>query len=319
MKDKPWIFSIMPSSTLLDLPGPVALACHDAGAANHIFSWMKADSETQPDAVSHWRLLAEGPAATLWTDYSLPEVYLCQSIDELLEGAQTLVSGTGWASSLEYNAIRKAHQFGIYSIAVIDHWINYRARFQRDGVEVLPDEIWVSDTDARDIAIREFGDIKVTLKPNYYLETIVHNVRTHEHTNNIGRNILYVLEPVRGAWGGKGISGEIEALNFFMAHISALGLSESPTIRLRPHPSDPAGKYDPWILEQKGWNITLDNAPTLAESLAWSGVVVGCQTYAMVAALAAGRKVFSSIPPGAPPCVLPQADIIKLSEIALSK
>jgi hypothetical protein len=309
----------MPSSILLDLPGPVALACHDAGAANHIFSWMEADAAILAEAVSHWRLLAEGPAAKLWTDYGLPGVCLCQGIDELLEGAQTLVSGTGWASSLEYSAIRKAHQHGIYSIAVIDHWVNYRTRFQRDGIEILPDEIWVSDSDARDIAGSEFDGIKITLKQNYYLENIVHTVRMHECANDKRKNILYVLEPIRGAWGDQEVNGEFEALDYFIRNISALGLGESPTIRLRPHPSDPAGKYDQWISEQKGQDITLDNCPTLAESLALSDTVVGCQTYAMVVALAAGRKVFSSIPPWAPPCVLPQKDIIRISDVSASK
>ena len=308
----------MQSSILSDLPKPLALVCHDAGAANLIFSWMSADAASQPDVVSDWRLLVEGPAAKLWTDYGLPQVCLCQSIDELLEGAQTLLSGTGWASSLEYDSIRMARQLGIHSIAVIDHWINYRARFQRDGREILPDEIWVSDVDARKIAKSEFKDIKITQMPNSYLEKIVHKVRTYERANNIGNNILYLLEPIRGAWGDEVVSGEFEALNFFVKHIGALGLGESPVIRLRPHPSDPAGKYDQWISEQKGQNILLDNSPTLAESIAWSDAVVGCQTYAMVVALAAGKKVFSSIPPWAPSCVLPQKDIVKISEISPS-
>lgn len=307
----------MQSSILLDLPKPLALACHDAGAANHILSWMAADAASQPDSVGDWRLLAEGPAAKLLTDYGLPRVCLCQSIDELLDGAQTLVSGTGWASSLEYASVRMARQLGIHSIAVVDHWINYRARFQRDGVESLPDEIWVSDIYARVLANSEFKDIKITQMPNSYLEKIVHKVREYERPNNTSNKLLYLLEPIRDAWGEDVVNGEFEALNFFIRHIGALGLGESPIIRLRPHPSDPAGKYDQWISEQEVRNIALDNSPLLAESIAWSDAVAGCQTYAMVVALAAGKKVFSSIPPWAPSCVLPQENIIKLSEIAL--
>ncbi len=309
----------MPSSILSDLPKPLALACHDAGAANLVFSWMSADAGSQPDVVRDWRLLAAGAAAKLLTDYDLPQVCLCQSIDELLEGAQALVSGTGWASSLEYNSIRMARRLGIYSIAVIDHWINYRARFQRDGVEILPDEIWVSDIYARKLASSEFKDIKITQMPNSYLENVVRKVRMCERANNTSNKLLYLLEPIRDAWGEGVVSGEFEALNFFVKHISVLGLGESPIIRLRPHPSDSAGKYDQWISEQKGQNITLDNSPTLAESIAWSDAVAGCQTYAMVVALAAGKKVFSSVPPWAPSCVLPQENIIRISEIALSE
>ena len=66
------------------------------------------------------------------------------------------------------------------------------------------------------------------------------------------------------------------------------------------------------ILRQQ---YSLDNSLTLAEAIAWSNVVAGCQTYAMVLALAAGRKVICSIPPKVANCVLPQTEIVKLADL----
>ena len=43
--------------------------------------------------------------------------------------------------------------------------------------------------------------------------------------------------------------------------------------------------------------------------LAPGAAVVGCETMAMVIALIAGRRVFTSIPPGGRPCRLPQREI----------
>jgi hypothetical protein len=108
----------------------------------------------------------------------------------------------------------------------------------------------------------------------------------------------------------------LEGMNdFFVKNLGALRLDGIPSIKLRPHPSDAVGKYDEWIKSQRALNVSLNATSTLAESIAWADVVVGCQTYAMVVALAAGRRVISSIPPWAPPCVLPQAEICKLADL----
>jgi len=132
--------------------------------------------------------------------------------------------------------------------------------------------------------------------------------------DSISNNLLYLLEPIRSSWGEGVVNGEFAALDYLFQNLDVLGLNGSPTIRLRPHPSDPTDKYDQWIKQQGGVKITLDKSSTLAESIAWSDVVVGCQTYAMVVALAAAKKVFSSIPPWAPPCILPHEGIVKISE-----
>ncbi len=307
----------MPNSVLHDLPTPLALVCHDAGAANLIFSWIRMSMATYPEEMRNWHLLLKGPAEKLWTGNFPTQIHLCRNIDELLDGVHMLVTGTGWASNLEYDALKIACQRNIPTIAVIDHWTNYRDRFIRNGIEVLPDTIWVTDVDAKIIAENEFNTVEVIQKPNVYLEKILQEINSNEFTDN--DNILYLLEPVRDAWGNGKISGEFIALNYFINNLNILGASDKPSIRLRPHPSDSLGKYDQWINEQKHINISLDREIDLAKSIAWSNMVVGCQTYAMVIALAAGKKVFSSIPPWAPSCVLPQKGILKISELIQNK
>jgi hypothetical protein len=305
----------MQNSILLDLPDSLALVCHDAGASRLIFEWIRADATKQSNATSNWCLLTQGPAVKLWSEYNLPQVRQCQTIHEVLSGAQVLISGTGWASNLEYDSIRAARQLGIKSIAVIDHWTNYRQRFIRNGIEVLPDELWVTDEYAKRLAEHEFKNVKVVQMPNLFLERLVQEVRSNDHQKSVGNNILYLLEPIRDAWGDGVINGEFEALDFFIENIEVLGMNSDLSIRLRPHPSDPMDKYNKWISKQENLKVILDKSPTLAESIMWSDVVVGCQTYAMVVALEAGKQVFSSIPPWAPSCILPQEGIVKISEL----
>jgi len=309
----------MPNSVLLDLPSPVAFVCHDAGAANLIFAWMRAEALKQPNVIIHWHLLVQGPAQRLWTEHGLSQVHLCKTIDELLNEAQVLVAGTGWASNLEYKSIQNALQIGVRTIAVIDHWTSYRARFVRNEIEILPDEIWVTDEYAIKVSEREFENVNIVQMPNLYLENIVQEIRKHEHLNKDGTNLLYLLEPIRETWGSEITNGEFEALDYFVQNLVLLGMNENLCIRLRLHPSESTDKYNQWINKHKVLNISLDVNTSLAKSIAWSEVVVGCQTYAMVVALAADKNVFSSIPPWAPSCILPHDGIIKISELAQQK
>ena len=56
-----------------------------------------------------------------------------------------LLTGTSWSSTLEHKARKLASNKKIYSIAVIDHWVNYKKRFQFNNEYVLPNEIWLTD------------------------------------------------------------------------------------------------------------------------------------------------------------------------------
>jgi hypothetical protein len=286
----------------------MAVVAHDAGAANHIIAWLRTGEH--PDIIT----CLSGPALALWNR----EYGECRqtALADAVAASKTLLSGTGWASDVEHDARQLARKHGIKSIAVIDHWTNYRERFNRNGEEILPNEIWVSDGYAKEIAETAFPDTRIVQQPNLYLADLVNEVeRICQSTPAANDRVLYVLEPIRQAWGETDEPGEFAALDFFIGNLHALQLGRDTQIRLRPHPSDPAGKYDQWIRKQGNPNIALDCAPSLAESLAWSTLVAGCQTYAMVVALAAGRKVICSIPPWAPACVLPHAEIIQLSAL----
>ena len=53
--------------------------------------------------------------------------------------------------------------------------------------------------------------------------------------------------------------------------------------------------------------------------LAWSDVVVGCETYAMTLALAANKRVVSSLPKNAHSCRLPFKKIERLNQMNIAK
>ena len=56
----------MTESPLPALPLPLAVACHDAGAANMLFAWLRAMARDELSDPHQWRLLLAGPALRLW-------------------------------------------------------------------------------------------------------------------------------------------------------------------------------------------------------------------------------------------------------------
>lgn len=283
---------------MIDLPRPLAVVAHDAGAANIILAWLAREPLTDVRAVM------AGPAAVLWAA-RFGEAPLAASIDEALDGAAALLTGTGWASDLEHRARGIAKARGIASVGVIDHWVNYRARFVRDGAEVLPDRLWVTDQEAVAEALRALPELPVELKPNLYLE---------EQASVAGPvpakgDILFVAEPARSDWG-RGTPGEFQALDALIGWRDGHDSAVPHAIRLRPHPSDPAGKYNDWLARHSG--VALDTAPDIGSALRGATIVTGMNSFALVVALAAGRRAISVLPPWAPPCVLPHQAIERL-------
>ena len=231
------------------------------------------------------------------------------------------MSGAGWQSDHEWNAIRLAKEFGKKSVVFLDHWVHYRERFMRNGREYLPDEIWVGDIYAKSIAEISIPEVKVKLVPNPYISNTVNmysKMKISSVAENIGLNILYICEPVRE--GGLKLHGnekywgytEEEAIEYFLSNIKYF---KSPInmIKFRPHPSELKFKYD-WIKDKYCLPIKISRSKALIEEINKRDIVVGLQSMAMVIALELGKQVISCIPPSGRKCVLPHCAIMNLHE-----
>jgi hypothetical protein len=286
---------------MMGLAAPVAVVAHDAGAANIILAWLGAEG------LAGCRPVMAGPAESLWKA-RFPAAPLL-ALDDALAGAATLLSGTGWASDLEHEARRRARAAGIRSVAVIDHWVNYRARFSRNGAELLPDEIWVTDPYALAEARRAIPEVPVREQPNLYLA----QQAAAAGPVPADGDVLFVAEPARDDWG-RGTPGEFQTLDYLAAHRHIAGIPAGALLRIRPHPSDPPGKYDPWIAAHPG--SRLDASPDMAAALAGARWVAGLQSAALVIAMAAERSAICALPPHAPPCLLPHDGLVHLRALA---
>ena len=286
----------------------VSVVCYDAGATNIIVEWLKKHPELNV------RAHLGGPAVDIWNT-AFPGA-VNYALDEAIDGSDQLISGTGWASDLEYKARKASLKKRIPTIAVIDNWVNYEERFIRKGIKIYPDVIWVVDRFAFSLATEVFPSIPIRLIANDYLDAQVEAIHDIQRIKTDPKvvNILYILEPIRQDWSeDKRLPGEFQALDYFMKNSHKIS-NLNYNIMLRPHPSDRRDKYLPWISNQD-IDIQISMSRSLEQDVAWSDIVVGCQSYALVVALKAGKQVFSCLPPYAPSLMLPYPGIQELRKL----
>jgi hypothetical protein len=274
------------------------IVSHDVGGANQI-SAMLSLFELTPAWVT-----VSGPAERVFVD-SIPFCVQTHGLDWLKE-AEILVTGSGWSSDLEHKARLRAQKYGVYSVTLLDHWANYRQRFIRNNELVLPSELWVTDEYAFRRAKNELPEVHaINLETDFYLTKILKTIAPlTESTPGV---LTYLCEPIRESWG-LNQAGEHKALNFFFGCLHELRLDDVAEIQLRPHPSENVSKYERYLKKIGNIRVTLAEGD-LSQCISRSRWVVGVQTYALVVALSAGRRVFSSLPPEAPLPSLPHVDI----------
>lgn len=284
----------------------IGIVAHDAGGAEILSSYIR---QQEPDCV----YCLEGPARGVFArKLGLVEPL---PLDELVARCDTVLCGTSFLSDLEWRALGLAKAAGKRSIVALDHWVNYRQRFFRNGLWHFPDEIWVGDRIAESLARKECPDIKITLVPNPYFLDIKRELEVTPKPREPvdGLRILYVSEPLRE--DGLALHGdelywgytEEDALRYFLSSVHVFE-ERIGQIAIRPHPQEERDKYQ-WAAKEFDLPIVSGLDKTLLEQIVACDVVVGCATMAMMVGLLAGKRVVSCIPPGGKADPLPHPEI----------
>lgn len=290
----------------------LAIVSHDAGGAEVLSSWLR--QNPQP-----YCLVLEGPAIAIF-QRKLGNIQ-SKTLEEALTLCNSVLCGTSWQSNLEKQAIALGKLIEKKVVVFLDHWTNYKERFDLNGIEVLPDEIWVGDIDAKITAQKLFPNLKVVLVPNPYFHDISLELRAVNSSpkSPTQSNVLYVCEPIREhallTYGDERYWGytEEDALDYFLKNTNVLRTPIS-TITIRPHPSEPNNKYD-WAMNMSSLIMDSTLKKSLVEQIIESDIIVGCGSMAMVVGILAKKRVISTIPPGGNKCELPQREIEHMQDL----
>jgi hypothetical protein len=285
----------------------ICVVSHDAGGAEIISSYIRQEG-------LECLYVLDGPAIKIF-NRKLGKLKN-NKLEDVIDNVDWILCGTGWQSDLEWDAINLAKKSNIKSIAYLDHWVNYPARFIRHGITCLPNEIWVGDKYSEKIARNTFPEVTIKLEDNVYFKDVKREIVAIGRSGNEIRTrvrALYVCEPIRehalSEYGDEYYWGYVEedALRYFLDNIQLLNESVE-SLLVRPHPSDSIDKYD-GIISEYDLPISRGGDKTLFEEVAESDIVVGCESMAMVIGLLAGKRVVSCIPPEGKECELPQPEI----------
>ncbi|QJD72163.1 hypothetical protein [Marinobacterium sp. LSUCC0821] len=290
----------------------IAVVSHDAGGAEILSSYIRR-------AGLDFNLVLSGPAVRVF-ERKLGS-FVNVDLKTALHNSDLLLCGSSYPASFELEAIKQAREQGKRSVVFLDHWINYRQRFERNGFTVLPDEIWVGDPDAECIAREQLPEIPVRLIENPYFSDLIAEIqaRARKYVNtDIKARALFLSQPIsahesRASYPDldRGYT-EQQALRYFLRNIHLLGQPVKEVL-IRLHPSEQPGKYD-GIEMEFDFPIRIDASADLIDSIFAVDFVVGMDSMAMVVGLLADKTVICCIPPEGKPCRLPHAEILHLRD-----
>ena len=301
---------------------PVLVVCHDAGGAELVAAYVKAHQSKE-----HFDCYGAGPAIHIFrrrniTMHKLDTRGDLQNFLKRHTQIRYLLLSTSWSQRLDNHLIKLARAMNIKTVVFIDHWVYYRERFgypRPTWKENLPDEIWVSDSYALDLARKAFPKkVLIRKKTNFYFKEIRSECSQQKASTNQKGNILFLSEPIKASMNSFGDENdfqfnEFEVFETLVAKLAKNHFDKSLTVRL--HPAEKKTKYDRYIKKfQHLLHIKKSRNSNIISDLAQSELVVGIDTVALVIALLCRKKVISYFPDPVHHGTLPHTGIINLSK-----
>lgn len=268
--------------------GKVAIFSNDAGGAEILSSWIRA--RDHPFVVS-----LTGPAVEV---FSRKIGYLKSlSIEEAIDQSDWVLTSTSWSSDLEYKAIKKAKELNKFVVTFLDHWVNYRERFNWHGSEILPDEIWVGDRDAYNLAIEVFPELNVRQLINPYWQDFKNDFQDLESIRDDGGiRILFASSNIDGIRKQqKDIKfSDDEILQNFLNKLSSLPFYEKiEKITIKTHPSELANKYEKFNFRNLHKKIILNSDKSNIFLINENTYIAGYESMLMVLASVCGKSTIN--------------------------
>jgi hypothetical protein len=190
---------------------------------------------------------------------------------------------------------------GIPVIAALDHWINYKERFEQNNKTISPTYLLAFDDESESRIRQEFQNPSVIRAQNFYLQKTLQEIRKIE-TQHISKpfDFVFIGEPLSRS-SENDLWTEYDAIKYFFIALRNYGLTGAK-ILVKPHPSEEISKYDEFVPSDFK-NVKIETDLDLPWILAMTKTVVGCHSMALYIAELNGNTVYTALPYGIQPKV----------------
>lgn len=243
------------------------------------------------------KYVIKGPSLAIYS--ALFPGFPLQNSEYLHPDTDLLISSTGWQSTHEFEIMEDALLKGIPVLAVLDHWVNYKERFVRNGKVISPTYFLAFNDESERKIRQEFEEPSVIRAPNFYLQRTLQEIRDIETQYKTKPfDFVFIGEPLSRS-PEKELWTEYDAIKYFFRVLRNFGLTNAK-ILVKPHPSEEALKYSEFV--PSGFkNVRVEADKDLPWILAMTETVVGCHSMALHIAELNGNKVYTAFPDGIQP------------------
>ena len=219
-----------------------------------------------------------------------------------------IFTGTSYTSSIEIESIRCAREKDIKSYSFVDHWTNLKNRFVLNGTPYYPDEIWLIDERAANIAEQEGipKDI-IRISDNFYytfLKTWQPYLSKHELLEKLlipapsnSKLILYAPEPISNIGGVEKFG--FDETTVLQVLIESLNQCTTPNFLLiKPHPNQKRAFTEVLAAANRAsTTYKLLGQTNTNDLIYFSDCIIGISSNLLIEASLMGKKIIRFFPP----------------------
>ncbi|MCX5829748.1 MAG: UDP-N-acetylglucosamine 2-epimerase [Deltaproteobacteria bacterium] len=292
--------------------------CNHPGGARVVLPVTKTFIEKTPEiffdlVLTHnsfpfFNLAARSARKTIVDEEVSPEDY-----DKLdLRQYAFVLAGTSISGNLERSFVRKAREQGVPSFSVLDHWCEYRVRFQDSSgyLNAVPDTIFVPDEIAqrdlldmgipgRQIVVSGHPALDVAGKAAQYFSEKKRSQILQQLALKDDRDyVLFVSEPVESDHGSKDLGySEFSILERICSTLLQLGKEIRPPLVIKLHPREDSSKYAPMLRAYRALKIvSVKDEIDRFDLMLSAKLVLGISSLLLLEAAVLGLPVYSVIP-----------------------
>lgn len=284
------------------LSGNILFVFSDPGGAKPCLALIEENNIQNAVAVSDKR-------HSFYIDFTTKVQILEGNFQELIDLVQpTLIfTGTSYTSNIEKNFIRIATNKNISCYSFVDHWTSFIKRFSgTDGKIILPDQIWVIDKRAKQLAINDgipADRILITGNPYYeWLKKWKPSITKKLFVKNLGlednqKFLLFAPDPLsnvdgQNIYGIDEISGTLALISLF--HNNQIKLQDW-IVLIKTHPNQDRIKLESIIPENASFKLLPADVDTNTVMF-YADLVMGFFSSLLIEANIMNRKIIRFFP-----------------------